>query len=130
MFSSRSNVFHLNSVKFEETKRVIQLPFEYIRENENDFGTVMIHGEKLFVFKDVHETLTPSTFENGRLALKDSNLKTREYFTFPTMLDVRNAVEEVVLEDNRLVVTINDVAYKRKLKVSVFAPDWLVEKYN
>ncbi|MDV6360973.1 hypothetical protein FML84_28415, partial [Bacillus thuringiensis] len=105
-------------------------PFEYIRENENDFGTVMIHGEKLFVFKDVHETLTPSTFENGRLALKDSNLKTREYFTFPTMLDVRNAVEEVVLEDNRLVVTINDVAYKRKLKVSVFAPDWLVEKYN
>ncbi|MGF2715319.1 hypothetical protein ACQUY5_24195 [Bacillus cereus] len=130
MFSSRSNVNHLNSIKIEETKRAIQLPFEYIRENEGDFGTVIVHGVRLFIWKDVHENLTPDTFENGRLALKDANLKTKEYFTFPTMVDVRNAVEDVVLDNNRIAVTINDVSYNRKLKVNVFAPEWLVEKYS
>ncbi|MEC2463385.1 hypothetical protein P9X10_00540 [Bacillus cereus] len=130
MFGSRSNVFHLNSVKLEETKRKIELPFDYIQKNEKDFGTIMVQGKEMFTWVDVNEVSTPSTFENDRLALKDTNLKTREYFTFPTMLDVKCAVEEIVLEDERLVVTVKDVSYNRKLKVSMYAPDWLVEKYS
>ncbi|PHE64355.1 hypothetical protein COF68_05805 [Bacillus toyonensis] len=135
MFSRRGGSgqlsnFKLESVITEEPFRRVYIPFEYERVDEDDFGSIVSNGVSLFVFKDAHGFLTPQNFHNGRLALKDANLITREYFTFGTMLDVKNAVEDIVLEGDKLVATVNDKFFNRKLKVSMFAPEWLVEKYS